>query len=234
MVSGGSSRSVPGSGTLTISAALEQVGGDRRRVEPILEPDPDHQARGPAPRAPRRAPPGPRAGAGPCSRTARSSAGSSTMSRTASAAAAATGPPAKVEPWSPGSRTRPASGVGDAGADREAAAERLGAGHHIGPHRGLLVGPERAGPPDPGLDLVEDQQRPDLVAGLARRQQRLVADRVDAGLALDRLDQDGGGALADRAAQRLGVVERDRAEARRASGPEPDSPARPGVAESAP
>ena len=52
--------------------------------------------------------------------------------------------------------------------------------------------------PMPGLDLVEDKQRPRLVAGLARGQEHLVGDREDARLALDRLDQDGRGGGADR------------------------------------
>ena len=116
----------------------------------------------------------------PSSRTERSSVGSSTASRTASAAL---GPDraggegrAVVAGLQRLGRRRP----GDAGADRHPVAERLGAGDHVGPHRRLLVGPERAGPPDPGLDLVEDQQRPDLVAGLPRREQRLVGGRPDA------------------------------------------------------
>ena len=55
---------------------------------------------------------------------------------------APTGPPAKVEPWSPGSKTSPSSGVGHHRADRQAAAERLGGRHHVGPHRKLLVRPQ--------------------------------------------------------------------------------------------
>ena len=104
-------------------------------------------------------------------------------------------------------------GARHAGADRQPAAERLGRGHHVGPHRQLLVGPERAGPAHPGLDLVEDQQRPGRVAGLARRDDHLVGDHVDAGLPLDRLEHHRRRLLADRSPERIDVVARDGAEA---------------------
>ena len=44
-------------------------------------------------------------------------------------------------------------------ADRDAAAEPLGQRRDIRSDRRLLEGEERAGAPDPGLDLVEDQER---------------------------------------------------------------------------
>ena len=106
-------------------------------------------------------------------------------------------------------------GRGHAGAHREPAAERLRRGDHVRANRELLVGPQRPGPPHPGLDLVEDQERARVVAGLARGEQHLVGDRKDPRLALDRLDHHRGGALADRGAQRAGVVARHRHEARR-------------------
>ena len=95
---------------------------------------------------------------------------------------------------------------GDAGTDREPAAECLGTGDHVGPHRGALVRPERSGPPHPGLDLVEDEQRAGLVAGLAGGDEHLVRDHVDPGFALDRLDHDRRGALADRRPQGRRIV----------------------------
>ena len=49
------------------------------------------------------------------------------------------------------------------------------------------IRPQRARAPHPALDLVEDQRRPMLVAGLARRAQQLVGEHVHAALALDRL-----------------------------------------------
>ena len=222
-VSGGSRRSVPGSGTLTIRPRSSRSAPTAAASMPVLEADAEHQAaaahlahaveREQALAQLRRRARGRRAAA-PGRRRSRARPGRRR---------AATGPPAKVEPWSPGSSTSPASGVGHAGADRQAAAERLGAGQHVGADRGLLVGPERAGPPDPGLDLVEDQQRAGLVAGLAGGEQRLVADRVDAGLALDRLDQDRGGALADRLAQRRRRRRAAPSGSRAASGPGPGS-----------
>ena len=101
-------------------AAAAHLGDAVERLEPVAKRSPssrDARAAAPGRRSPR-APPAPRA--------------------------AATGPPAKVEPWSPRLEHVAELGRGDAGADRQAAAERLGGGHHVGPHRQLLVGPERS------------------------------------------------------------------------------------------
>ena len=84
-------------------------------------------------------------------------------------------------------------GCDHTGADRQAAAEGLRGGDHVGPRRELLVGPERAGPPHPGLDLVEEQQGAGFAGGVARGEDRLLGDDVDAGLALDRLEHHRGG-----------------------------------------
>jgi outer membrane scaffolding protein for murein synthesis (MipA/OmpV family) len=43
-----------------------------------------------------------------------------------------------------------------------------------------------------GLDLVEDEDRVELVAEFAQALQETLGRYVDAALALDRLDQDGG------------------------------------------
>ena len=113
----------------------------------------------------RAAPRGPTRRRSPSTRTRASSASSSITSSVASAAAATSGPPPNVEPWSPGSSTSAASPRGDAGADRQAARERLGDREHVRAHRRLLERPQRAGAAHPALDLVEDQQR----AGCGRR-----------------------------------------------------------------
>src|SRR2546425_3524288 len=52
-------------------------------------------------------------------------------------------------------------------ADRDAVGEGLREGHDVGLDPRVLVRPEPARPGDPGLDLVEDQERPRLVAELA-------------------------------------------------------------------
>ena len=54
------------------------------------------------------------------------------------------------------------------------------------------------GPPHPGLDLVEHERRADAVAGGARGGEQLAVEHVDAGLALDRLEQHGGRAARGR------------------------------------
>ncbi len=71
---------------------------------------------------------------------------------------------------------------------------------------GVLEAPERAGAAHAALDLVEDQQRAVLVAGRAGGLEQPALERVDAALALDRLDQHGGGALVDGGDERLRVV----------------------------
>ena len=93
-------------------------------------------------------------------------------------------------------------GRGQAGADRQPAAQALGHGHRVGAHAGALPAPPVAGAAHAALDLVEDEHRAVLVAGLARRRQRGVGERVDAALALDRLDQHRGGAAVDGRGQR--------------------------------
>ena len=187
------SHACPAPGTLTTRPRSSRSAPTRGGVDPVLQTDPDHQPAATDLADASRAS-SPSSSSAPSSRTQRRRAGSSTASSTASARRGRRpAPPAKVEPWSPGSSTSAASGPAMQAPIGMPAAERLGAGEHVGPDRGLLVGPERPGPPDPGLDLVEDQQRADLVAGLAGRQQRLVADRVDPALALDRLDQHRGG-----------------------------------------
>ena len=50
-----------------------------------------------------------------------------------------------------------------AGADREAAAERLGDGHDVGRDTLPFMGEELAGPPHPALHLVIDEQQAELV-----------------------------------------------------------------------
>ena len=97
----------------------------------------------------------------------------------------------------------------------QAAAERLRGGDDVGADRQLLVGPERAGPPHAGLDLVEDEQGAARVARLAGGDEDLVGDGKDAGLALDRLDHHGRGPLADRGAKRVRIVAGDGDEAGR-------------------
>jgi hypothetical protein len=104
--------------------------------------------------------------------------------------------------------------VRDAGAHGEPAAEALRDRHHVGRHAELLVRPERARAAVAALDLIEDEEGVVLVARLTRGVQQLGFERMDARLALDRLEQDGGRALAQRGPQRADVVARHHPEAR--------------------
>ena len=107
--------------------------------------------------------------------------------------------------------------AGDAGADREAAAEGLGQGHDVRLHAGRpFPGEQLAGAAETALDLVEDQQRAGLVAELAHLLELLVGQGAGAALALHRLDDDRRGGRADGGLQGLHVAERQLDEARHA------------------
>ena len=101
----------------------------------------------------------------------------------------------------------------EAGAERKAAAEPLGQRHDVGRDAGPLVGEQLAGAAHAGLHLVEDQQQAVLVAELAQRAEERRRDDAHAALALDRLDQDGGGLGPDRALDRFEIAERHLVEA---------------------
>ena len=85
---------------------------------------------------------------------------------------------------------------GKAGADRKAAAERLGDRHDVGRDAGVLIGEQIAGAAHAALDLVEDQQQAVVVAQLAQGAQERVRHHAHAALADDRLDEDAGGLAA--------------------------------------
>ena len=99
-------------------------------------------------------------------------------------------------------------------ADREASGEPLGDGDGVGLHTCELGAEPRAAAADAGLHLVVEQQRAVAIAELARELEPGGVDRPDAALALDRLDQHGAGAGADRRRERGEVVARDVLEAR--------------------
>ena len=134
------------------------------------------------------------------------------VSRTASAAAQATGLPPKVEPWSPGDERGAGLAEPDAGADRQPAAEALGERHHVGRDALGLVGEPRAGPADAGLDLVEHQQGARVVAGLPGGGEVPGRGGDHAALALGRLEDDRGDPVVDGVRQGGGVAVLDPAD----------------------
>ncbi len=87
-------------------------------------------------------------------------------SRTARAAAQASGLPPNVLPWSPGAKPDGCFLIGDDGADRHAAGQPFGQRHDIRLDAVKLAGQEMPGPAHAGLDLVDDQAGAGLAAEL--------------------------------------------------------------------
>ena len=112
-----------------------------------------------------------------------------------------------------GDHARRGAGRGEAGADREAAAQTLGDGGDVRAHIRLLAGEQRARAAHAGLDLVEHEQQTLIVAEATQVLQEPGRRRPDAALALDRFDQDRRRLGSDCGAQRLIVAERDDVEA---------------------
>ena len=78
------------------------------------------------------------------------------------------------------------------GADRKSAAEALGDRHDIRSDPRPFVREELAGAAHPGLNLVEHEQQPMLVAKLANGSEKFRRDSPDAALALNGLEHDRG------------------------------------------
>ena len=102
---------------------------------------------------------------------------------------------------------------GEAGADREAAAERLGDRHDIGRDVLPFVSEELAGPPHPALHLVVNEEQAELVGNLAQPFKVSGRRGTHAAFTLDRLDKDRRGLLADRRAHLVQIAEGDVIEA---------------------
>ena len=130
--------------------------------------------------------------------------------------AAASGLPPKVEPCEPGVKTSVTSRARDERRDRHhAAAQRLAEDKAVRNDALVLEGEHLARAPEPGLDLIEDEQDVVLVAEASEASQKAGRRHDDAGLALDRLDQNGDGVLGDGALESGEIAERHGAEAGR-------------------
>ena len=92
-------------------------------------------------------------------------------------------------------------------AEREAAADALGRGHHVRLDARPLVRPELAGAPHAGLHLVQRQQQAELVAAAAQVAQEIERGGAHAALALDRLHHDARGVRPDGVPHRVHVAE---------------------------
>ena len=102
---------------------------------------------------------------------------------------------------------------GEAGADREAAADALGDRHDVGGEAIMFVREELAGARDAALDLVEDQQRAGFVGERAQAGQEFVARGADAALALDRFEQEAADVRTHGSAHRRQIAEGEHGEA---------------------
>ncbi len=109
-------------------------------------------------------------------------------------------------------------GLGPAGADRHAVAERLGHRDDVGHDAEVLVREPRAGAAEAGLDLVDHEQDPALVAEPADALEVLGGGRVHAALALHRLEQDRGDRRVEGARGRRGRPRRRGGSPRAAAG----------------
>ena len=119
----------------------------------------------------------------------------------------ASGLPPNVEPWVPAVMPLAAASVARTGADRKAAAERLGKRHDVGRNSGALMGEQLAGAAHAALDLVEYQEETMLVAELAQRAQERRLDGAHAALAHHRLDHDRRRLAADGALDGIEIAE---------------------------
>ena len=79
----------------------------------------------------------------------------------------------------------------------------------------MVAGKGAAGSSQPGLDLVDDHQNISGRTDLAHCRQIVIRWHDDAGLALDRLQQDCDRVVVDRAGQRGDIPEGHRTKARR-------------------
>ena len=135
-----------------------------------------------------------------------SSCGSEHSSSATSAAAHATGPPAKVEPWSPGWKTSARRGPVTSAPIGRPPPSAFAVVIASGTTPVCSIGPEGPGPAHAGLDLVEDERRAGAVASLARRPQQLGGQWQHAALPLNRLEQYRGRLRTDRRPERIGVL----------------------------
>ena len=193
MTRGGARRTRSGVGLLTMkpwasAAAATSADSGRDRSRPTSRPRPRTSGTRSSAASPARR-------RSPMAVACSSRPSFSMVSRTARAAAQATGLPPKVVPWLPGCSRVAASPRRDAGADRDAAAQALGHGDDVGV--GHRSGEPLAGAADAGLHLVEPEQRA-VVAGDLAGGGEVVGGRDDhARLALDRFEDDGRGLVGD-------------------------------------
>ena len=111
-------------------------------------------------------------------------------SSVALAAAHETTLPPYVPPWVPGFQAAMSSAPGQDPGQRQAGRDALGHDQDVGLDVPVLDREHLAGPPEPGLDLVGDEQDAVLAGDLAQPRQEPRRRHDVAALAEDRLDDD--------------------------------------------
>ena len=204
--SDGAKRSTSGRGALTTSPASSAArqaagghvavedGGEQQPLAPARRRHPGSLARGPGQPGARPAGPGPGRPPPPCTASV------------ARAAAMASGCPPNVLPWSPGSKAAATSARAQHAPTGIPLPSALAMVTTSGSHAEVLEAEPPARPAETGLDLVDHEQDAPLGAELAHRAQVVRGGHDHAGLAHDRLDQDGGhpGRVAGRLSGRRG------------------------------
>ena len=132
---------------------------------------------------------------------------------TARAAAAASGWPPKVVAWSPGSNASATSARAQQAPMGTPLPSALAIVTTSGRDAEVLEAEPLAGAPEAGLHLVDHEQQAALVAQAAHALEVLGGGRVDAALALHRLEQHRGDRRVDGRLERVEVVPGDVAEA---------------------
>ena len=208
--SGGASRIRPRRGVVDDEAGVQGGGGDlgaRRRSarsSPISRPSPRTSVTRGSAASPSRS-------FGPARSRARAGPRASIVAMTASAAAQATGLPPKVVPWLPGSSSSPAAPtpmqapIGKPPPRPLASVTMSGVRPRV--RRGARTS-ARCGP-CPVCTSSSQSRAPCSSAMRARRGEVALGRYDDAGLALDRLEQDGGGLVGHGGRERVGVAVRD-------------------------
>jgi len=133
--------------------------------------------------------------------------GRSTISTTSLATVIASGLPPNVLPCVPHGHAGGRSFGREAGGDRKAVPQALGARQNVGSDAGPLIGGQMPRPANACLDFIQDQQEAMTVAQCPDLDEAFCRKRSNAAFSLNRFDQDARRLDAARGLQRLKIAE---------------------------